>query len=296
MKKRFLLLGSIAVLALTSCDSKDTKEIQNNIEGKTQEEIVQMVADANANSSLEDELNEGCKLSGNATIKGNVSENNVLGVSGNVSLTADLSAIYNTDGSQTSLNANVSIKDSDSKESFVKANMVIESLNSEADIYTYANMETKLNGTESNQTTKTKAKKTEVDESALDEILNSMDINLDDVDISKLKELLSDCEVSVDDGLLLFTKSFDNETEAADYFKAEGLTGKLVVGFDKDYHLRKFECNVSAKNLSVSESGVEVVSLSDLVLSFSANLEAGSFKIKSLEDKGSYTYSLGSLF
>lgn len=296
MKKRFLLLGGIALLALTSCDSKDTKEIQKNIEGKSNEEIIQMVADANTDANVEEELKSGAKLTGNVLFKGNLDPENMLGVGGELSLSADVTAIYNSDGSQTTASANVSVKDSDSKESTAKVEATIESLNSEDDVYSYSKISSKVNGTESNQTSKIKTKKTTNDESSSDEILKNLDIDIDNVDVNELKDFFKDCEVSVDNGLLLFTKTVTSDTQMPEGVSVEGLSGSVIVGFDKDYQLRKLECSLSATKLSASENETVLFSVSNLNISFKVNLEAGSFTFKSLEDKGSYIYSIGSLF
>lgn len=263
-----------------------------------------MVVDANNDEALTETYKDGLKLGGEFELRSglNVLDNatsNTAIATGFFNISGDLSAVYNTEGVQATANATVKMKVSQSivqgitQENNVdlKANATVESLNAEADAYVYAKVSGSASTAKLDQEYKYKFKK-DSSSSGIGDIMS--DIDLSKIDVSELQAVLGSASISVDDGMLLFT--WENEAlnsligDEVTNAGVKNLTGKASLGFDKNFHLKNLYVNVKADEMTASISSLLNSKLENPSIYLNLDVKDGSYSIKSLKDKDTYSY------
>lgn len=306
MKKRlFLAIGVLGALALSSCDAQDEKQINAAIKDKSNEEVIQMVVDANNDEALTAIYSDGLKLDGEFKMKGDLAAlESVSGfasvtASGSLDVSGDISGVYNTSGVQASANVKAKINmktvvtEGVTTETKIdlKGSATAESLNDEADAYLYAKLSGTADSTKLDQEYKYKFKK-DSSSSGIGDIIS--DIDLSEFDITELQAVLGSASITVDDGMLLFTwenealnSLIGNEVTNAG---VKNLTGKASLGFDKNFHIKNLYVNVKADEMTASQSSLLNAKLENPSVYVNLNVKDGSYSIKSLKDKDTYSY------
>lgn len=306
MKKRlFLTIGILGALALSSCDAQDEKQINAAIKDKSDAEIIQMVVDANNDEALTDVYSNGLKLEGEFKVKGDLASlQSVSGLgsvtaSGSLDVSGDISGIYNTLGVQASasikakVNMKTEITQGVTTETKIdlKGSATAEALNDEDDAYIYAKLNGTADSTKLDQEYKYKFKK-DTSSSGIDDIIS--DIDLSKIDITELQAVLGSASISVDDGMLLFTWEDEalNSLIGDDIASAEvkNLTGKASLGFDKNFHIKNVNIDIKADEVTSSVSSMLNATLQSPSVYLNLDVKDGSYSIKSLKDKDTYSY------
>lgn len=306
MKKGlYLAVGVLGVLALSACDAQDEKQINAAIKDKSDTEIIQMVVDANNDEALTDIYSDGLKLDGEFKMKGDlaalesVSGFGSVTASGSLDISGDVSGIYNTSGVQASTNikAKVNMKTvvtegvTTETKIDLKGSATAESLNDEDDAYLYAKLSGTAASTKLDQEYKYKFKK-DSSSSGIGDIMS--DIDLSKIDITELQAVLGSASISVDDGMLLFTWEDEalNSLIGDDIASAgvKNLTGKASLGFDKNFHIKNVNIDIKADEVTVSASSMLNAKLESPSIYLNLDVKDGSYSIKSLKNKDTYSY------
>lgn len=304
-KKLFLVVGVLGVLSLSACDARDEKQINAAIKDKSDAEIVQMVVDANNDEALTETYKDGLKLDGEFKMKGDLAaleSASGLGsvkASGSLDISGDISGVYNASGVQASANVKAKINmktvvtEGVTTETKIdlKGSATAESLNDEADAYLYAQLSGTAASTKLDQEYKYKFKK-DSSSSGIGDIIS--DIDLSKIDVSELQAVLGSASITVDDGMLLFT--WENEAlnsligDEVTNAGVKNLTGKASLGFDKNFHLKNLYVNVKADEMTASISSIFNGKLENPSIYLNLDVKDGSYSIKSLKDKDTYSY------
>lgn len=304
-KELFLVVGVLGVLSLSACDARDEKKINAAIKDKSDAEIVQMVVDANKEETLTDVYSDGLKLDGEFKMKGDLaalessSGFGSVTASGSLDISGDISGVYNASGVQASANVKAKINmktvvtEGVTTETKIdlKGSATAESLNDEADAYLYAKISGTAASTKLDQEYKYKFKK-DSSNSGIGDIIS--DIDLSKIDITELKAVLGSAAISVDDGMLLFT--WENEAlnsligDEVTNAGVKNLKGKASLGFDKNFHIKNVNIDIKADEMNVSASSMLNAKLENPSIYLNVDVKDGSYSIKSLKDKDTYSY------
>lgn len=306
MKKGlYLAVGVLGVLALSACDAQDEKQINAAIKDKSDTEIIQMVVDANNDEALTDVYSDGLKLDGEFKMKGDLAAlESVSGLgsvtaSGSLDVSGDISGVYNTSGVQASasIKAKVNMKTeitqgvTTENKIDLKGSATAESLNDEDDAYLYAKLSGTAASTKLDQEYKYKFKK-DSSSTGIGDIMS--DIDLSKIDITELKAVLGSASISVDDGMLLFT--WENEAlnsligDEVTNAGVKNLTGKASLGFDKNFHIKNVNIDIKADEVTSSVSSMLNATLQSPSVYLNLDVKDGSYSIKSLKNKDTYSY------
>ena len=120
------------------------------------------------------------------------------------------------------------------------------------------------------------------------------DIDLSKIDITELKAVLGSASISVDDGMLLFT--WENEAlnsligDEVTNAGVKNLKGKASLGFDKNFHIKNVNIDIKADEMNVSASSMLNAKLENPSIYLNLDVKDGSYSIKSLKDKDTYSY------
>lgn len=270
-KELFLVVGVLGVLSLSACDARDEKQINAAIKDKSDAEIVQMVVDANKEETLTDVYSDGLKLDGEFKMKGDLaalessSGFGSVTASGSLDISGDISGVYNASCVQASANVKAKINmktvvtEGVTTETKIdlKGSATAESLNDEADAYLYAKISGTAASTKLDQEYKYKFKK-DSSNSGIGDIIS--DIDLSKIDITELKA------------------------------GVKNLKGKASLGFDKNFHIKNVNIDIKADEMNVSASSMLNAKLENPSIYLNVDVKDGSYSIKSLKDKDTYSY------
>lgn len=296
MKKNKILMvfsTAFALVSLASCSMADNKEIKEQISGKSQDEVIEMLNTKNSDEEVVTSYKDGFKLEASVSLKGKANIQSYHETSDkNLNVSADAKVILNSDGVQATASGKYKGSLSDTTNSGkdtdnAKLSVKYESLKDETDAYAYLDYNIKLGDEEKKDTTKAKFKKSNSSDLLPDNNFEYPEISYDD-----LEPLLKDATMSVGDGLLLFTIDLSEEASKTNSdldFDSKDLKGNLVIGFDKEYRLSRVHANASATSITLDTDFLQAT-VSDFSFKLKLDLKGGSYSFKSISDKDKYQY------
>lgn len=294
MKKSiFLCLGLFSLFTLASCDAQDEKAINAAIEGKSNQEISRMVKEANEAQTSEEE--NYFKMSAEYQIAGSLDS---MVFKTDVKLNGQLKAVYNDNGLQlsTGLSSEVSYESqlTNKGSASFDADLTIESLKDESDVYVLASLNGKSNVGSIDETHKVKVSKNNFDLFPTIEGVESPTTNESNLDFTFMYDYIESASISVDDGMLLFTWQKDAletifKTNNMDY-SYEGLEGSIQIGVNKNYRLSKVLVDLKLSQITAKYNEMSF-NLKSPTIYFEASNRYGKFSFKMLKHKDTYQES-----